>query len=338
MFNLNNKNMKALITGASGFVGSHLADALIIRGYEVFCMVRKTSSLRWLNGKKINFFFIDENSPKFQNIIDDSVSEMDYVFHVAGVVKSKNKEGFYRGNVDFTKNLLEALSRKNTKIKKFIHISSLAVCGPTPTETPLTEDYIPQPITTYGKSKLKAENEVLNYKEILPVVILRPPAIYGPRDSEILVYFQTFSKGLNAIIGFGKKYLSLIYVEDFINGIILSAEQETKSGDIFFLSSDEPYSWDQIGSVTADILKKNAIKIRIPHWFVYTTGMLTEFFYRFTDKTATLNIEKCKDITRKRWVCSNSKAKEILGFRAEYSLYEGFSKTIKWYKDYKWLK
>jgi nucleoside-diphosphate-sugar epimerase len=326
--------MKAFITGATGFVGSHLADLLLEKGYEVYCLKRKTSSTKWLDGKKIHYV----NGDLFSNeVLSSVIKEMDYVFHVAGVVKAKNRQGFITGNQLATKNIVEITFRVNPEIKKFIHISSLAVCGPNPDNKPLTEDYLPRPITTYGVTKLEAEKEVLKFKDKIPVTIIRPPAVYGPRDTEILVYFKTFSKGLNSIIGFQNKYLSLVYVKDLVKGIVLAAESEKSNSEIFFISSDKFYNWNELGKIVSGILKRRVIKIRIPHFVVYSLGYIAQFLASVSGKAATLNVEKCKDITRERWVCSNEKAKKILGFNPEYEAENGFLETIDWYKREKWI-
>ncbi|MBS1553201.1 MAG: NAD(P)-dependent oxidoreductase, partial [Bacteroidetes bacterium] len=150
--------MKALITGATGFVGSHLADKLLEKNYEVYCLRRKTSSTKWLDGKNVKFVEGDLFS---NESLENCIKDMDYVFHVAGVVKSKTKEGFFRGNYDATKNLLDITDRVNKNIRKFIFVSSLAAVGPAKTEAPVDENIKPEPITTYGISKMKAEEEVM---------------------------------------------------------------------------------------------------------------------------------------------------------------------------------
>jgi len=329
------KNMKALITGSNGFVGSHLADSLLSKGYEVYCLIRKTSNLQWLKGKNVHLVEGDLFS---NEILAETIKDMDYIFHVAGVVKAKNKAGFEKGNFLATKNLLELTLKFNPGIKKFIHISSGAVCGPNPDDKPMTEEYVPKPQTTYGRTKKMAEDEVIKYKDKFPVVVVRPPAVFGPRDTEIFIYFKTFAGGLNSIMGFKEKYLSLIYVEDLVDGIILAAEKDTISGSIYFICSDKEYNWNEIGSITSKLLGKKAIKIKIPHGVVYSVGAIAQFFSMFTNKAATLNLEKCFDITRTKWVFTNEKAKKELGFKEKYTLEESFGKTIDWYKEMKWLK
>ncbi len=326
--------MKAFITGATGFVGSHLADRLIEKDYEVYCLKRKTSSLKWLEGKNVKYVEGDLFS---NEALENVIKDMDYIFHVAGVVKAKTKEGFYHGNYEATKNLLEITSKVNPELKKFIFISSLAACGPALTEKPVDENTKPHPITTYGITKLKAEEEVEKYKHKFPVTVIRPPAVYGPRDTEILIYFKTFSKGLNSVIGFDTKFLSLVYVEDLVNGIILAAENKIAEGQKYFICLDKAYNWDEIGAITSKLLGRKALKIRLPHSVVYSVGYLAELFSTFSRKPATLNIEKCKDITQLRWICSNEKAKKELGFIPAYTLEESFKKTIDWYKEMKWI-
>lgn len=326
--------MKALVTGATGFVGSHLVDKLLEKNYEVYCLRRKTSSTKWLDGKNIKYV----DGDLFSNeALEECIKEMDYVFHVAGLVKAKTKEGFYRGNYEATKNLLEITYKVKPDIKKFVLVSSLAACGPARNTESVDENTTPDPITTYGVTKLKAEEEVEKYKDKFPVAIIRPPAVYGPRDTEILIYFKTFSKGLNSVIGFDAKYLSLVYVEDLADGIILAAEKDIANGQKYFICMDKAYNWDEIGAITTGLLGRKALKIRLPHSVLYSVGYLAELFSTFSKNPATLNIDKCKDITQLRWVCSNEKAKRELGFEAKHTIEESFKKTIDWYREMKWI-
>jgi len=327
--------LKALITGATGFVGSHLADKLIEKNYDVYCLRRSTSNIRWLKDKNVNFVDGDLFS---NDALEKCISDMDFVFHVAGVVKAKSREGYMKGNYESTKNLLEISAKVNPGLKKFIFVSSLAATGPAVDSKFVDENTIPHPITSYGISKLKAEQEVINYKDKLKVTIIAPPAVFGPRDTEILVYFKTFGGGLNSVIGFDDKYLSLIYVEDLVTALILAAENDKANSQKFFVSMDKAYNWDEIGDVTSKILNKKALKVRLPHSLVFTVGYFAEFFSKFSKNAATLNMEKCKDITQLRWTCSNEKIKSELGFNADYTLESGFRKTIEWYKEMKWIK
>jgi nucleoside-diphosphate-sugar epimerase len=330
-----NLTLKAFITGATGFVGSHLADALLAKGYEVYCLKRKTSSTKWLDGKNIKYV----DGDLFSNeALENTIKDMDYVYHVAGVVKSKDKAGFIKGNQLATKNLIEITYKVNPKIKKFVHVSSLAAVGPAIGCDVVTEESPYNPITTYGITKRDAELEVMKYKDKMNVTIVRPPAVFGPRDTEVFIYFQTFAKGLNSVIGLKEKFLTLVYVEDLVDGIVLAGEKEEANGQKYFVGFDEPYNWKQIGEITGKLLGKRALKIALPHFFVFTVGAIAQFFAGFSDKPATLNLEKCRDITQVRWVCSNEKIKNELGFKPKYTLEEAFKKTIDWYKEQGWIK
>ena len=177
----------------------------------------------------------------------------------------------------------------------------------------------------------------MKHKDEMNVKIIRPPAVYGPRDTEILIYFQTFKKGLNSLIGFGEKYLSLSYVKELVDGIVLAAEKEASNGQTYFICSDKSYNWDEIGSITSTILNKKSLKLRIPHFFVFSVGYMAEYFGKMTNKAVTLNVEKVKDITAAAWVCSNEKAKRELGYKPALSLEEGIKETAEWYNKEGWL-
>jgi len=213
----------AVVTGANGFVGSHLIDNLLNKGWKVRCIVRKSSNLKWLDKKNIEIYdcgLFDKDG------LRKALKDANYIFHVAGVVKSKTKEGYFTGNVETTRNLLDVALENTSSIKKFLVVSSQTVTGPSTKDKPVDEKSVCNPITTYGRSKLEEENLVLTYKDKLPITICRAPAVYGERDTEIFIYFQTFNKGLTTTIGFNKKELSLIHAIDLVEGFYLAAISE----------------------------------------------------------------------------------------------------------------
>ena len=324
----------AVVTGANGFVGSHLVDNLVEKGFKVRCLVRKSSNLKWLDGKNIEIF----DSGLFdKDGLRKAFKDANYIFHVAGVVKSKTKEGYFKGNVETTKNLLEVALENKSTIKRFLLISSGTVTGPSLDGKPLNEKSKCNPITTYGKSKLEGEKTALSYKDKLPVTICRAPAVYGERDTEIFIYFQTFNKGLTTTIGFNKKELSLIHVHDLVEGFYLAATSEKAKGEIYYISSEKFYTWEEINSVTSKVLNKKPIILKVPHFLVYTISAFAQFFAMFSNNPATLNIEKAKDITQQFWIFDTSKAMKDFGYRQKISLEEGIKQTCDWYKKMKWI-
>lgn len=325
----------AVVTGANGFVGSHLVDLLIDENFIVKCITRKSSNLHWLEGKNVEIHdcgLFDKDG--LRQVIKDS----NYIFHVAGVVKSKNADGYFKGNVETTRNLLEvSLENKNT-LKRFVVVSSLTVAGPSPDGIPVNEESECKPITTYGRSKLEEEKVALSYSDKLPVTICRAPAVYGERDTEIFIYFNTFSRGLTTTIGFNNKKLSLIHVTDLVNGIYLAAKNEKAIGQIYFISSEKLYTWQEINAITSKITRRKALVVKVPHFLVYTIAAIAQFFAMFSKNAATLNIEKAKDITQQYWICDTSKAIRDLGYEQKISVEEGIRRTIEWYKKMKWIK
>jgi len=324
----------AVVTGGTGFVGSHLVDLLIEKGYEVRCITRKSSDLRWLKNKDVKIFDCGlYNKEALKEVIKDA----DYVYHVAGVVKSKTKEGYFKGNVDTTRTLIEATLESNANLKRFLVVSSQTVTGPSLDGKPVNEETECRPITTYGKSKLEEEKLVLSFKDKLPVTICRASAVYGERDTEIFIYFKTFSKGITTTIGFNEKKLSLIHVIDLVNGFYLAATNERSKGQIYFISSEEFYTWPQINEITAGIIGRKPLVIKVPHFLVYTIAAVAQFAAMFSSKPATLNIEKAKDITQQYWICDTSKAIRELGYHQNISIEEGIRRTIAWYKKMNWI-
>ncbi|MFA3781678.1 NAD-dependent epimerase/dehydratase family protein [Melioribacteraceae bacterium 4301-Me] len=324
----------SVITGASGFVGSHLADYLIARDHHVRCILRKSSSKRWLENKPVEIFdcgLFDKNSLK--SILKDA----DYLFHIAGVVKSKNEEGYFKGNVETTRNLLEVVSEVNPNIKRVIIASSLTACGPSLDGKPVTEETPEHPITTYGRSKLAQEQLAKSFMNKLPITIARLHAVYGERDTEIYKVFQLYNRGLMTLVGFDEKRLNALHVFDAVEGIYLASLSEAAKGEIYFLASEEIYTWHQIGEALAKAFGKKALTIKVPHFMVYTIAAIAQFFSFFNSQPATFNLEKAKDFVQKNWICDVSKAKKDFGFRQSISLEEGMKRTVGWYKEMKWL-
>ncbi len=324
----------AAVTGANGFVGSHLVDLLLDKDNEVRCITRKTSNLRWLEGKPVTNYdcgLFDKEGLK------DALRGVNVLYHVAGVVKAKTNEGYLKGNVESTRNLLDVVLEVNPDIDRVIIISSQAACGPSSEGKTITEDSIPNPLTRYGKSKLAQEKLALEYADRLPITIIRPPAVYGERDTEIYLVFKTYKMGLMTLIGFDKKEVSLIHVKDLVEGIYLAAINERAVNEIYFISSVEFYNWKQVGKIIGKHMGRKALSVNLPHFIVYTVAVFAQFFSMFSSKAATFNIEKARDFVQKYWTCDTTKAVEQLGYRQKISLDEGMKRTIEWYREMKWL-
>jgi nucleoside-diphosphate-sugar epimerase len=324
----------SVVTGGNGFVGSHLVDFLLAKGNIVKCIVRKSSNLQWLKDKPVEIF----NTGLFDiEELKKILIDADYLYHVAGVVKAKEEKGYFEGNVETTRNLLETIAEVNPGLKRIVIVSSQTACGPSLNGETCNEVTKPHPLTTYGRSKIAQEMLAREYMDKLPITIVRPPAVFGERDTEIYLIFKTFKMRLLTLIGFNDKKLSLIHSADLVKGIYLAATSEKSKGETYFIGSEVYYDWNQVGNAIAKAMGHNALRLKLPHFIVYTVAAIAQFFAMFSSKAATFNLEKARDFVQEAWTCDTAKAVRELGYRQEITLEEGIKRTIDWYREHKWL-
>jgi len=320
--------MKALVTGAAGFIGSHLVEALIKRGYEVTCLARRTSNLKWIEHLDVKYIFSDLADTESYS---DKINDFDYIFHLAGLTRAVSEKDFFSANAENTKKLLQVTTNRNSRVHRFIFLSSLAAVGPSNNGLPVREDTQPMPVSFYGASKLEGERAVLEYKNKIPVTILRPPAVYGPRDTDFFVMFKLIKKGIFPF--WGRCCYSLLYVEDLVKGIILSAEKKEAEGGTFFLSDDMIYTNEDIAGEIALAFNRKAFKIRLPRSVMPLVALMSEKIV----KKGIINTDRIKDFSYPNWTCDAGKAKNEFGFKSNITLREGIKWTADWYKIHRWL-
>jgi nucleoside-diphosphate-sugar epimerase len=320
--------MKALVTGATGFIGSHLCEELVKRGYEVTCLVRKTSNLKWIEDLNLNL--VKGDCTNLESLLD-AVSDSDYILHVAGLTKSRSEDDFFCINTKGTENLIKAVYERNPKLKRFVYLSSLSAAGPSKNGTPLQENSSPSPVSNYGRSKLEGEKAVLKYKDLIPVTILRPPAVYGPRDKDLLIFFKVLKKGI--FPDWGKCYYSLLYVDDLIQGIILSAETREAEGKIYFLSDNRCYTNEEIANEISSALNTKVIRLKLPRFIMPFCSFIGERI----NKHGIINRDKMRELSYSHWICDPEKAREEIGFKPKVGLKEGIKWTADWYRIHRWL-
>ncbi|KJR43494.1 nucleoside-diphosphate sugar epimerase [Candidatus Magnetoovum chiemensis] len=320
--------MKALVTGATGFIGSHLVEELVKQGYSVTCLVRTTSDLQWIEGFPVNFV---KGGCITEEEIDYIFNDYDYIFHLAGVTKARKQEEFFCINADGTENIINATLKYNKNIKRFVYVSTLAVAGPAKECTPLTNTLNPAPVSDYGRSKLKAEEIVLSHKNDIPITIIRPPAVYGPRDRDFYLIFKMIKKGLFPY--WGKSYFSLIYVEDLVKGIVKSVTSDNTIGNVYYLSDAVVHTNEELADTIAKAFNCNYLKVKIPKRIMPTFASLSERIL----KKSIINTDKIKELNYEYWLCSPEKAKDDFGFETTVNLKDGIKWTANWYKIHKWL-
>jgi len=327
-------SLKALVTGGTGFIGSHVTEALIRKGVQVRCLIRKTSDLRWLKGLPVEFVHGD---CKDKTSLEKAVRGVDRVFHLAGVTKAIKRDTYFEVNGRGTENLLQACHGSNPRLQKFIYVSSQAAAGPSRKGFNKKESDPCEPVSFYGRSKRAGEEWALAHAHELPVLILRPSVVYGPRDKDGFAFFKCLSRRIKPCPIGPDPHLSLCYVQDVVRGILSAAETQTKSGEIFFLSDGRDYRMEEIGDIVAQAMGIDAFRIPVPRQMIWGIACFSEVLSKFSGKPSLLNKDKAEEMIQKDWVCDITKAKTLLGFEPRVPFSEGARLTTEWYKKENWL-
>jgi dihydroflavonol-4-reductase len=308
--------MRAYVTGATGFVGSHLVDALLARGAEVTCVVRKTSNLRWLRDKPVRTVEGDFD-----------VNGATHVFHVAGVIQAPTLDEFMRGNRDLTRRLVQAC--RGRPLERFVLVSSLAAAGPSLDGRPRVEEDPPRPVSNYGRSKLAGELETRALE--CPVTIIRPPVVYGPRDEGLLELFKVVSSaGIEPVIGARKRY-SIVHVDDLTAGVLRAASAEP---GLWYATNEEPVESDRLVALVARaVAGKRGRRIHVPDGALRALADVLAF----AGLDSMFNPDKAREITQKGWLCSGARARDRLGFLPQVPLERGLAETAAWYRREGWI-
>lgn len=326
--------MKVLVTGGTGFIGTRLIEQLRNTGHDVRCVAKDRLNISVLQSLNVEVVLGDLNN----GIGWDSIlADVDCIYHLAGVTRAKNSKEYYEGNYLATKRFVEICKYYCTKLQRFVYVSSLAAVGPSFDGHPVTESSLYHPVSHYGKSKMLGEIEVHSAADRLPITIIRPSAVYGPRERDMFEYMRMILKGFQLLIGFDKKLLSLIHSDDLVEGILTASNSSRTVGETYFLGSEESYSTDEIGDAIASAVRRTPLKIRVPHSLVYCVGAAAEVIGKIFNKQVFFNLQKAKESVQCAWICSVDKAKKHFGFQQKVSLQDGMMQTFQWYKQNGWL-
>jgi len=326
---------RVLITGATGFVGYHLIEKALSSGLEVYAAVRSGSDTSHLSEFQVNYVDLDYNSADALITLLETY-QFTYIIHAAGITKAKTTAEYNKVNADYTRNLAMAVVNAKIALKKFVFVSSLAALGPlTDLSAELTDDSTGHPVTSYGASKLLAE-AYLSKIDGLPLVVLRPTAVYGPREKDIFILFKSISRGLEPHIGSFRQQLSFIYVKDLAEVIVQSLFSAV-TGKCYNVSDGKVYDRYVLARLAKKALNKKTFKFHIPVGIVGLMAVLMDLIYKNSTKTPALNREKMAELTAVNWACNIDRAKSELGYAPKFDLESGISDTMKWYKAQNWL-
>lgn len=322
----------ALITGASGFVGGRLRDALLDDGYDVVALTRPGSP----EPKRGRAAPVDYHDPAtLERVIERERPE--YVFHVAGVTKGVHYDEYHRGNVTPTANLLDAVRRVHPGVGRFVHISSLTAYGPSQPDAPKREHDPRQPIEHYGTSKLRAEETVEAAGGDVAWTMIRPCAVYGPRDVDHYELFKLAHRRLNVFYGNRETMMSFVYIDDLVQAIRQAAAHPNTRGKGYFICDGSPVTWDQFQSDIVQASGRRAMDLNLPGFLLDVSAWAGELMTRVDGKPRLFNRQKAKLGKQVAWTCRHDAAREDFGYRPATPLADGIAQTMDWYRREGWL-
>ena len=328
--------MKVFVTGASGFLGSHVAEQLSEQGHEVVALVRRSSNTKFLSSLKN--VSLAHGSVEDKASVREAIKDADAVVHSAGLVKARNEREFFDVNAQGTQNVLEAAEEAAPGLRRFVLVSSLAAIGPSLDGRPVSSAGEGRPVTAYGRSKLEAERLVMAAKERLPVVVLRPPMIYGPRDNESFAFFQSVSRRFLPYLGDGKNTMSVIYASDAASACIRAIESEIPSGRSYFIDDGRVYVWmDMLADIERALGRAALVRVSVPFSLLRGAAFMSEAASRLTGKAVMLTRDKVNELSAPHWVCDSSDARRELGWEPKVDWREGTTRAATWYKQNGWL-
>jgi nucleoside-diphosphate-sugar epimerase len=320
---------KVLITGAAGFIGSHLTEALIKKGYKVIGLLAPTDETRWIKNLDATFIYADITD---KDLLYKKIPDVSYIYHLAAILSGHCPEKIYRVNYEGTKNLVNVCLELGIKLKRFLFISSAATMGPTGKTEIFDEDAPCNPVSDYGKSKLLAEQFLNSVKDRLPFTTVRLPLVYGPRaHGGLFAIFMLLNKGIRINIGKGKTNVG--FVKDIVDGMILASESPVTIGKTYHLGEDKIYTSNEIWSIIEKAVGKKSIKLITPYSLLYLTAFLSELYAKIVGTKIVFRRQAINEYIKYRyWQVDMNKAEREFGFKAKTPLEIGAKITVDWYK------
>jgi nucleoside-diphosphate-sugar epimerase len=326
--------MKVLLTGASGFVGSHILDKLRAHGIPTAILLRPSSDRRFLQSH-LRVIEVRAGSIGDPESLRSAMSEVTHVVHCAGCVRASRVSEFYNINHAGTRNVVEALNMNGRRIQRLVHVSSLAAVGPATLSRPAREEDTPHPVSEYGKSKLQGETEIRSRCE-RPFTILRPPAVYGPRDIGFLPMFRAVKRHFLPKPN-RHQALSVVFVRDLAEAVVLCLEHAAAAGKTYFVASGELATGRQMAEEIAEQMRTWTLPCPLPAGVLWALCLANEIASRLSRKPTLLSLQKFEELRAPGWVCDASNFQREMGYTCGTPLKEGIAESLEWYRREKWL-
>jgi nucleoside-diphosphate-sugar epimerase len=320
--------MTVLVTGGTGFLGSHLIAALLQRGESIRALVRSPAKATALGFSGVEWI---EGTLTDDATLRRATEGVDVVYHLAGLTAARSEAEYLATNRDGTSRLLRATETDT----RFVLVSSLAAAGPSQRGAPLTGSEPALPVSAYGRSKLAAETVVRDSDR--PWVILRPPAVYGPRDREMFRLFRAVTLGIAPVFGDGSQELSLVFGPDLAEAVIRAGTIEGIEGRTYYPAHPEILSSRMVVETLGTAAERRARVVGIPIGLARPLLHVTGAVARLVDRATLLNPDKGNEFFATAWTCDPSAFGRDSGWQADHGLLAGATKTFAWYRKTGWL-
>lgn len=327
--------MKVLLTGANGFVGSHLLERLLEAGLATRLLLRPSSDLR----------FIEDHLPRVEverGGLDDphtlrrAVAGVTHVLHCAGATKALTPEGLLAVNEAGTRHLVDAVNGHSGTVKRLVVLSSLAAAGPGTREHPRREDDPPEPVSQYGRSKLAGEQAVQTACRT-EYVLLRPTGVYGPRDLEFLRLFKAARAGVTPLFGGGRQQLSLVFAPDLAEVAVRSLTSPLPPQPAVNVAAPEIVTSGELARAVAQACGARCVTVPVPLAALSVICALASGWARLSGRATILAHGKDRELQAAGWVADTTRLEGWLGPVCQTTLASGLATTFAWYRKAGWL-
>ena len=326
--------MKILLTGASGFVGSHILDSLRARGLETALLLRPSSNTRFVE-PHLSSVEVRPGSIEDADSVRRAMDGITHVIHCAGATRACRISDFYATNQGGTRHIVDAVNAQQGRVERLLYISSLAAAGPATAEKPAVEADLARPVSHYGKSKLGGENEVRTHCRA-EHVILRPAAVYGPRDGEFLRLFRAVKSHLLPKPA-ERQALSLVFVKDFAEAVLACLQRPAAAGKTYFVAARQVVTARMMATEIAAQMKVWTLPLPLPTLLLWPVCLAQETLSRLTGKASVLSLQKFAELRAPGWVCDPALLERETGYACPTALGAGIAQTLAWYREHRWL-
>jgi nucleoside-diphosphate-sugar epimerase len=324
---------RVLLTGATGFVGFHAADAFASAGFRVRAIARSPDRAVPLQR---HGFDVVAGSLEDEGALAMACRDIDVVVHMAALTHARTDAEYEQVNVAGTARLLRVALAADSRPRRFVYLSSLAAVGPCVDGRGVRGDDPARPLTAYGRSKLAGERVVLEAVDRIEVVVLRAPAVYGPRDTDLFHFFRLARLGVVPVPTGPARLLQMVHVSDLAQALV-RAVAAAKATGVYHIAEPRMYTWEEVGRLVGAAVDRNVRVIKVPASLIRGLAAVSEWASGATGGSSIFNRDKAREMLAPGWLCETEAAKADLEYEAGIGLAEGLRETARWYRDHGWL-